>query len=88
MKLNKADKRGIQVNTNLPKKVEIWDVTLRDGFQHEEMFVPTEAKLWIAERLIEAGFKKIEVGTFSHINTFLSSRIYLNCSRGCQRTTK
>ena len=67
MKLNKADKRGIQVNTNLPKKVEIWDVTLRDGFQHEEMFVPTEAKLWIAERLIEAGFKKIEVGTFSHI---------------------
>lgn len=55
------------MNMNLPKKVEIWDVTLRDGFQHEEMFVPTEAKLWIAERLIEAGFKKIEVGTFSHI---------------------
>ena len=27
---------------------------LRDGFQHEEMFVPTEAKLWIANKLIDA----------------------------------
>ena len=51
----------------LPGKVDIIDVTLRDGFQHEEMFVPTEAKLWIAERLMEAGFRRIEVGTFSHI---------------------
>lgn len=39
----------------LPKKVEVMDVTLRDGFQHEEMFVPTEAKLWIANKLIDAG---------------------------------
>ena len=51
----------------LPKKVEVMDVTLRDGFQHEEMFVPTEAKLWIANKLIDAGFTKFEVGTFSHI---------------------
>ena len=51
----------------LPGKVDIIDVTLRDGFQHEEMFVPTEAKLWIAERLMEAGFRRIEVGTISHI---------------------
>lgn len=55
------------MNGNLPKKVDVWDVTLRDGLQHEEVFIPTEAKLWIANRLIEAGFKKIEVGTFSHI---------------------
>ena len=51
----------------LPKKVEVMDVTLRDGFQHEEMFVPTEAKLWIANKLIDAGFTKFEVGTFSQI---------------------
>ncbi|MBS5335722.1 MAG: hypothetical protein KHY62_09465, partial [Firmicutes bacterium] len=61
------------MNDKLPKKVEIWDVTLRDGFQHEEIFIPTEAKIWIANKLIEAGFKKIEVGTFSHSNY----RIYL-----------
>lgn len=51
----------------LPEAVDIIDVTLRDGFQNEEMFVPTDAKLWIADRLIDAGFKRIEVGTFSHV---------------------
>lgn len=52
---------------NLPKKIDVLDVTLRDGFQHEEMFVPTDSKLWIANKLIDAGFKRIEIGTFSHI---------------------
>jgi len=55
------------VKNNLPKKVDILDVTLRDGFQHEEIFVPTESKLWIADKLIDAGFKRIEIGTFSHV---------------------
>lgn len=47
--------------------IDVLDVTLRDGLQHEEIFVPTEAKLYIANQLIEAGFKNIEVGTFSHV---------------------
>ena len=46
---------------NYPKKVTIGDITVRDGFQHEEKFIPTEAKLWVAEQLILAGFKHIEV---------------------------
>lgn len=46
---------------NYPKKVTIGDITVRDGFQHEEKFIPTEAKLWLAEQLILAGFKHIEV---------------------------
>lgn len=50
-----------------PRHIDVIDVTLRDGIQHEEVFVPTEAKIWIAEKLIAAGFKRIEVGTFSHI---------------------
>lgn len=50
-----------------PSKINIIDVTLRDGIQNEEVFVQTDAKLWIANKLIEAGVKKIEVGTFSHI---------------------
>ena len=52
---------------NLPKKLKIMDVTIRDGFQHEEMFVSTDAKLWIVNKLIDAGFTSIEVGTFSHV---------------------
>ncbi len=46
---------------NYPKKVTIGDITVRDGFQHEEKFIPTEAKLWLAEQLILCGFKHIEV---------------------------
>ena len=30
---------------NYPKKVTIGDITVRDGFQHEEQLIPTEAKL-------------------------------------------
>jgi hydroxymethylglutaryl-CoA lyase len=46
---------------NYPKKVVIGDITVRDGFQHEEIYIPMEAKLWVAEQLILAGFKHIEV---------------------------
>ncbi|MBE0648950.1 MAG: pyruvate carboxyltransferase [Bacteroidales bacterium] len=46
---------------NYPKKVTIGDITVRDGFQHEEKFIPTEAKIWLAEELILAGFRHIEV---------------------------
>ena len=43
---------------NYPKKVDLGDITVRDGFQHEEKFIPTEAKLWLSEQLILAGYKK------------------------------
>lgn len=46
---------------NYPKKVTIGDITVRDGYQHEEMFIPTDAKLWMLEQLILAGFKHLEV---------------------------
>ncbi|MBM3404573.1 MAG: pyruvate carboxyltransferase [Bacteroidetes bacterium] len=46
---------------NYPKKVTIGDITVRDGFQHEEKYIPTEAKIWLAEELILAGFRHIEV---------------------------
>lgn len=49
-----------------PKKVVIGDITVRDGFQHEEKFIPTDAKLWVAEELILAGFKRIEVTNFGN----------------------
>ena len=45
---------------NYPKKVTIGDITVRDGFQHEEQFIPTEAKLWVLEQLVLAGFKHFE----------------------------
>ncbi len=44
-----------------PKKVTIGDITVRDGFQHEEKYIPLEAKLWLSEQLVLAGFKHLEV---------------------------
>ena len=46
---------------NFPKKVRLGDITVRDGFQHEEKFISTAAKIYYAEELLLAGFKRIEV---------------------------
>lgn len=51
---------------NYPKKVTIGDITVRDGFQHEEKFIPTVAKYWMVEKMILAGFKNIEVSTYGN----------------------
>ncbi len=51
---------------NYPKKVVIGDITVRDGFQHEEIYVPTPAKLWVLEELILAGVKHLEVTNFGN----------------------
>ena len=44
-----------------PKKVILGDITVRDGFQHEEKMIPLRAKLWVVEQLVLAGFKRLEV---------------------------
>lgn len=49
-----------------PEKVVLGDITVRDGFQHEEKFISTDAKLWVAEQLVMAGFKRIEVTNFGN----------------------
>lgn len=45
-------------------KVEITDVFLRDGLQDEPVIVSTAHKLEIAEALVAAGLKRIEVASF------------------------
>jgi len=45
----------------MPKKVTIADITVRDGFQHLEKFISTNAKKFYAEELIFAGCRHIEV---------------------------
>lgn len=46
---------------NYPKKVVLGEITVRDGFQHEEKTIPTTAKLACVEELILAGFRRLEV---------------------------
>ena len=40
----------------LPEQIDIIDITMRDGLQNEEHYVPLDAKLYIADQLIKAGF--------------------------------
>lgn len=51
-----------------PTAVEILDTTLRDGLQIEKAIVPTETKVALAEKLVGAGLKHIEVGSFVNPN--------------------
>ena len=51
---------------NLPPKVEVCDLTVRDGFQNLEIYIPAEAKLYLIEELSQCGFKNIEVTSFSN----------------------
>ena len=45
----------------MPKKVTIGDITLRDGFQHEEKTISTAAKIFYGEEMILAGCREIEL---------------------------
>ncbi len=49
-----------------PRQVTIGDITVRDGFQHEEKRIPTTAKLWVLEQLLLAGFRHVEVTNFGN----------------------
>ena len=48
----------------LPSEVILCEVGLRDGLQNEKKILQTMDKLDLARRLIDAGFKVIELGSF------------------------
>lgn len=48
----------------LPSFVTLCEVGLRDGIQNQDKIVSLEDKLYIANRLIDAGLKVIELGSF------------------------
>jgi len=50
-----------KVHPRMPKKVRLADITVRDGFQHEENWIPTEAKIYYSQELAFAGVRRIEV---------------------------
>ncbi|MDQ7783108.1 MAG: pyruvate carboxyltransferase [Desulfomonilaceae bacterium] len=49
-----------------PKKVRVGDISVRDGFQHEEIWIPTDAKVFYLEELILCGIKHLEVTNFGN----------------------
>jgi len=69
----------------MPRKVTIGDITVRDGFQHEEKFISTNAKIYYAQELILAGAKEIEVinlGSPRNIPQFRDAEEVISALRG------
>jgi len=58
----------------MQKKVEIGDITIRDGFQHSEKFVSTAAKIFYGQEMILAGAKEIEILIWAARKGFPSSK--------------
>ena len=53
----------------MPKKVAIGDITIRDGFQHEEKFISTKAKIFYGQESILAGCRELEVTNLAAATT-------------------
>ncbi len=62
------------MRAQLPEKVQMLELLLRDGLQHAPRVIPTEAKLWFADQIIQAGYKLIEVTNFGHPKLLPQSR--------------
>jgi hydroxymethylglutaryl-CoA lyase len=50
----------------MPKKVVLSECWARDGLQNQSMFVDTDIKLKMIDMLVDAGFRRLEVTSFSH----------------------
>ena len=49
-----------------PREVKIGDISVREGLQHEEHFIPTDAKVYYVEESILAGFRRLEISNFAN----------------------
>lgn len=62
---------GTQVASKTPStragtKIRVIEVGPRDGLQNEKVRVPASAKVELVERLVDAGLKDVELGSFVH----------------------
>lgn len=51
---------------NQPNAITLCEVGLRDGLQNEKQCLPSREKIALARKLIDAGFRVIELGSFTH----------------------
>ena len=70
---------------NFPSRVSINDVVVRDGFQSEPSFVPTETKISLINRLSRTGLAKIEITSFVSPKAVPNLR---DAEDVCQRITR
>lgn len=64
----------LNLKGQLPKKVKMVELLLRDGLQHESKFLPTETKVWLFNQLVELGYDTLEVTNFGHPRGVVQTR--------------
>jgi len=47
------------VHPRMPKKVRLAEISIRDGIQHEEVWIPTAAKIYYLQELAFAGVRRL-----------------------------
>jgi len=65
---------AFNMRAQLPEKVQMLELLLRDGLQHAPRVIPTDTKVWFAEQIVQAGYKVIEVANFAHPKLLPQSR--------------
>jgi hydroxymethylglutaryl-CoA lyase len=68
-----------------PERVYVNEVAVRDGFQSEPSFVPTDRKIDIINRLARTGLAKIEVTAFVSPRAIPNLRDAEEVMRGIER---
>lgn len=86
------EKWGVALSKNFPKKIKIFDTTLRDGEQTPGVSLTPEKKVMIAKRLdeigvdvIEAGFAAVSEGEMAAVKLIAKEGLnaeICSCSRG------
>lgn len=76
------EERMMSKNTDF---VAINEVVLRDGFQNEPDFVPTEKKIRLSDRLSATGVRRIEVSSFVSPKAIPNLRDAAEVFRGIER---
>lgn len=51
---------------NLPERVFLCELSMRDGIQNEEIFIPTETKIFFINAFSEAGFHEVKAVSFAN----------------------
>jgi hydroxymethylglutaryl-CoA lyase len=56
--------KDMDPGSKLPSEVSVYEVSPRDGLQNESAQVATHAKVRLIEALVDAGVRRIEIGSF------------------------
>jgi hydroxymethylglutaryl-CoA lyase len=70
---------------SLARDVEIVEVGPRDGYQGIGPFIPTETKIAFLERLVNAGIRRIEIGSFVSASAVPQLRDTAEVLAACER---